>query len=87
MANATAKSPQEEMVRLLAVLIRLLLPTQNAAILELNKAGFSPTRIGELLGTSANTVNVTLAKAKKKSVARPRVEFSAAQSDEPEEEA
>jgi DNA-directed RNA polymerase specialized sigma24 family protein len=86
MANATEKSPQEETVRLLAVLIRLLLPTQNAAILELNKAGFSPTRIGALLGTSANTVNVAIAKAKKNPIARPRARLSAAQPAEPREE-
>lgn len=56
----------DEVARLLAILIRLQLPTQADAIRELGKAGIGPTRIAELLGTTANTVNVTLSKAKKK---------------------
>ena len=70
MAEGKAMSNQEESVRLLATLIRLLVPTQNAAILELNKAGFGAKRIGELLGTSQNTANVTIQKAKKKQPAK-----------------
>ena len=42
------------------------LGSQADAIRELNKAGFGPTRIAELLGTTSGTVGVTLAKAKKK---------------------
>ena len=57
---------QEEMVRLLVMDIRLRLGSQGEVIQELNKVGFGPSRIAELLGTTANTVNVTLQKAKKK---------------------
>ena len=57
---------QEEIARLLALQIRLVLPSQGETIRELNKSGFGPSRIAELLGTTANTVNVTLQKAKKK---------------------
>ena len=56
----------EEVARLLAILIRLQVPTQADAIRELGRVGIGPKRIAELLGTTANTVNVTLNKAKKK---------------------
>jgi DNA-directed RNA polymerase specialized sigma24 family protein len=57
--------PQEELVRLRVIELRHRLANQTETILELSKAGFGPTRIAELLGTTANTVNVTLQKAKK----------------------
>jgi DNA-directed RNA polymerase specialized sigma24 family protein len=57
---------QEEIIRLIATQIRLLLNNQNAAIQELSKSGFGPSRIAELLGTTPGTVNVSLAKAKKR---------------------
>ena len=57
---------QEEMVRLLAMQIRMQVENQADAIREFGKAGFGPTRIAELLGTTSGTVNVTLAKAKAK---------------------
>lgn len=56
----------DEIARLLAVMIRMQLPTQADAIRELGRAGIGAKRIAELLGTTANTVNVTLAKAKKR---------------------
>jgi hypothetical protein len=59
--------PQEEIVRLLATQIRLSFKSQSDAIRELSKSGFGPTRIAELLGTTAGTVTVTLAKSKKRS--------------------
>jgi hypothetical protein len=62
-----AHDPQEEIVRLLAIQTRLQFESQADAILELSRAGFGPTRIADLLGTTANTVNVTLQKAKKRS--------------------
>ena len=40
--------------------------SQAQAIEELSKAGFGPTRIAELLGTTPNTVNVAIAQAKKR---------------------
>lgn len=58
--------PQEETVRLLAMQIRMQLDSQADAIREFGKAGFGPTRIAELLGTTPGTVNVTLVKAKGK---------------------
>lgn len=57
---------QEELVRLAAIELRWRLPSQAAAIQELHRAGFKPVRIAELLGTTANTVNVTIQKSKKK---------------------
>ena len=56
----------DDIARLLAVLVRLQLPTQADAIRELARAGIGPTRIASLLGTTSNTVNVTLAQAKKR---------------------
>jgi DNA-binding NarL/FixJ family response regulator len=56
----------DEIARLLATQIRLSLPNQTQAILELNRAGLSNQRIAELLGTSPATAKVTVAKAKKK---------------------
>ena len=55
----------DEVARLLAVLIRMQSPTQTDAIRELGKVGLGPKRIAELLGTTANTVGVTLAKARR----------------------
>ena len=55
----------DEVARLLAILIRLRVPTQADAIRELGKAGIGPKRIAELLGTTANTVHVTRAKARR----------------------
>jgi hypothetical protein len=54
---------QEEMVRLLALQIRLQFESQADAIREFYKAGFGPARIAELVGTSPGTVNVTIAKS------------------------
>ena len=62
--------PQEEIVRLLALQIRMNCETQADAIRELSKAGFGPKRIAELLGTTSGTVGVTLAKAKKRAAAQ-----------------
>jgi hypothetical protein len=58
--------PQEELVRLIAMQIRLHLDNQSVAIQEFSKAGFGPSRIAQLVGTTPGTVNVTLAKAKKR---------------------
>lgn len=57
----------DEITRLLAVLIRLQVPTQADAIRELGRAGIRRSRIAAMLGTTPNTVNVTLSKAKRKS--------------------
>ena len=63
---------QEEMVRLLVMDIRLRLDSQGEVIRELSRVGFGPSRIAELLGTTANTVNVTLQKAKKRATPKTK---------------
>ena len=55
----------EELVRLLAIQVRLQLGNQTEAIIELGRLGFAPSRIAELLGTTPNTVNVALNRAKR----------------------
>ena len=65
---AVEPGSSDEVARLLAVLIRIQLPTQADSIRELGKIGLGPKRIAELLGTTANTVGVTLAKAKEQCV-------------------
>ncbi|MGA2220672.1 MAG: hypothetical protein ABSH21_02655 [Verrucomicrobiia bacterium] len=55
----------EEAVRLLAILAKRGM-NQTATIAELSNAGFQPKRIAELLGTTANTVSVTLATSRKR---------------------
>lgn len=71
MAQDTRQMPiEEETVRLLALLIRLLVTSQTTAIVELSKVGFGPTRIAQLLGTTPNTANVAIQKAKKKPTKR-----------------
>jgi hypothetical protein len=65
-ARRSELEPLDEISRLLATQIRLTLPNQTAAILELSRAGIGPSRIAELLGTSPATAKVTIAKAKKK---------------------
>jgi DNA-directed RNA polymerase specialized sigma24 family protein len=57
---------QEELVRLHVIDLRHRLGNQAETILELKRAGFAPSRIADLLGTTANTVNVSLQKAKKR---------------------
>jgi DNA-directed RNA polymerase specialized sigma24 family protein len=56
---------QDEIIRLLAIQVRNQFENQSDVIRELDRAGFGPTRIAELLGTTAGTVNVTLARAKR----------------------
>lgn len=55
----------DEIVRLLAVQIRLQVPTQTEAITAMAEAGLGPSRIAELLGTSSNTVNVAISRSRK----------------------
>jgi DNA-directed RNA polymerase specialized sigma24 family protein len=57
--------PVEETNRLLARLVRMQCETQAGAILELSRSGFSASRIAELLGTTSNTANVTIQRAKR----------------------
>lgn len=55
----------DEVVRLLAILVRRGANTQTDAIVEMSKAGFKSSRIADLLGTTTNTANVTVQKARK----------------------
>jgi DNA-binding NarL/FixJ family response regulator len=54
----------EELVRLEIMRLKRDAPSQGALIVELSASGFSNARIAELLGTTPNTVNVTLHKSK-----------------------
>jgi len=60
----------DELVRLHALDVRRGSASQVDAILELSKAGLGPSRIADLLGTTPGTVNVALAKAKKRTSKR-----------------
>jgi hypothetical protein len=57
--------PTEELVRLLAIQVRLQLGSQTEAIIEMGRVGFGASRIAGLLGTTSNTVNVALNRAKR----------------------
>lgn len=69
---------QDDIVRLLDELVRLQVHSlrkgskQVDTIRELNNAGLGPSRIADLLGTSANTVNVALAREKKRKTNRTK---------------
>jgi len=56
---------QKEIVMLLAILVRRS-TLQTTVMQEMDRVGFPPKRIAELLGTTANTVSVTLSKNRKK---------------------
>jgi hypothetical protein len=59
------KTTEKEIVALLALLVRNG-RTQVELISDLDKIGFGQKRIAELVGTTPNTVNVTLNTLKKK---------------------
>jgi DNA-directed RNA polymerase specialized sigma24 family protein len=56
----------EETVRLLAAILRQNAGSQTDAILELSRAGFGPTRISELIGTTVGTTKVAIQRSRKK---------------------
>jgi hypothetical protein len=47
----------DELVRVLALNLRYSGAPQGALVHDMSKAGWGPSRIAELLGTTANTVN------------------------------
>lgn len=53
-------------VRLLALNLVKDLKVQKEKIMTLSAFGFGPSEIAKLLGTTANTVNVALSEARKK---------------------
>lgn len=57
--NKELQKPLEEMVMLLAVLVKRG-SMQSTLVRELGVVGFKPKRIAELLGTTPNTVRVAL---------------------------
>jgi DNA-directed RNA polymerase specialized sigma24 family protein len=64
-------SDQSERLRRLTNLVALLLvkgESQNEKIRTLDAAGYQPKEIAELLGTTSNTVRVTLHNLRKKRV-------------------
>ena len=69
MTRGPVRSPQEEIVALLAVQLQLPLGSQGAAIVEMTRAGFPTSQIAELVGTTPNVVHVT--PQKKKVTAKP----------------
>lgn len=56
----------EETVRLLATLIRLQTDSQAEAIVELRRSGLGLGRIADLLGTTTNTANQAVQRAKRR---------------------
>jgi DNA-directed RNA polymerase specialized sigma24 family protein len=66
MKSMTVEDLLDEVVRLLALQVRLGLDNQSRAILELNRAGFANARAAALLGTTPDTVKVTVARARRK---------------------
>lgn len=55
----------EDIARLLAVLVRRTGDSQAEVIRELSAVGIAPRRIASLLGTTPNTVSVTLSKSRR----------------------
>lgn len=53
------------LIKLQAAALTASMPSSKDKILFLNSAGLRPTLIAEILGTTANHVNVTLSKGRK----------------------
>jgi DNA-binding CsgD family transcriptional regulator len=62
-------SKMDTIIRLLALNVVKNIKKQNEKILYLTSYGFGPTEIANLIGTTANTVNVSLSKSRKKASA------------------
>ena len=58
---ASTEELLDQMVRLQALQIKLAMPSQAEAIVEMNKVG-----IAEIMGTTPGTVNVAIQRAKPK---------------------
>ena len=67
---ASVEDLLDQVVRLQALQVRLGMPNQADAIVELGKAGISSTRIAELLGTTPGTVKVAIQRAKARAKTR-----------------
>jgi transcriptional regulator len=66
MAASKKMETGEEIVRLMVINLRRIAKNQAEVIVDLDRAGFGQSRIADLLSTTANAVNVTLNKAKKR---------------------
>lgn len=62
---AAHSGPQEELVALAVLLLRRDASSQSELAREMYSVGFSPSRIAELLGTTANTINQAVQKGKR----------------------
>ena len=64
-----AKPPEldvhEQILRVLILQLRRDIGNHGETVRALNRAGFGPSRIAELLGTSTGTVNQELVRARK----------------------
>lgn len=65
-ANETARSPEEKIARLLALLLVKDVQVDAAKFPVLRSAGFTNAEIAEMLGTSEGTVRVALNRTRKK---------------------
>lgn len=63
--NSEILQKLDVLIRLQAQTLLMGLEGQKAKILFLHKAGLQPKEIGDLLGTSANSVSVAISAAKK----------------------
>ena len=63
---ASTEELLDQLIRLQALRIRLSMPSQAEAIVEINKTGIGPSRIAEIMGTTPGTVNVAIQRAKPK---------------------
>lgn len=63
---ASTEELLDQLVRLQALQIRMAVPSQAEAIIELTKAKLGPTRIADLLGTTPGTVKTTVQRANTK---------------------
>jgi DNA-directed RNA polymerase specialized sigma24 family protein len=70
--RATQEELLDELVRLLALQVRYLFPSQAEASVALSKAGFKPSRIAQLLGTTTSTVTTDLQRARKAKAAKKK---------------
>lgn len=64
----------DELVRLITIQLRRGSTSQASLAQELSRAGFKPSRIAELLGTTAATVSKDLDRARKSSAPKKRPE-------------
>jgi DNA-directed RNA polymerase specialized sigma24 family protein len=65
-AASGLESASDELVALAVLVLRRQSSSQSALAREMHSVGFSTARIAALLGTTANTINQSIQKAKRK---------------------